>query len=173
MRQADVQALVRRFLSEVLAEGSDPKGMLSPRFFDHTATPAVSRSNGHVLDSLSTLRRAVSDLQIAIDDIVVVGDTAVVRWSAVGTLHLWMLPPMDLVVDDMTHVFRVEHGVITDVWSLDAHRREEEEDDEDDDDDNGGPAPPGPRWVPPRPRPTRRPEPDPDPGPERELLRDQ
>jgi hypothetical protein len=103
----------------------------------------------------------VSNLEISVHEVVVAGDTAVVRWSASGTLRLWLLPPLDLTAEDMTHVFRVEDGAITGLWSLDGRPDDDDDDeqDEDDDDDNGGPAPPGPRWVP------RRPEPRPKPKP--------
>jgi hypothetical protein len=162
MRQAEVEMLVHRFLHDVVGNGSQQQdGVLAATFVDHSTPPAASGSNRHdALELLTTLKRVVSNLEISVHEVVVAGDTAVVRWSASGTLRLWLLPPLDLTAEDMTHVFRVEDGAITGLWSLDGRPDDDDDDehDEDDDDDNGGgPAPPGPRWVP------RRPEPRPKP----------
>jgi hypothetical protein len=166
MQQAEVEALVHRFLCDVVGDGApQPDDMLATMFVDHSRLLVGSGSNRQdALELLATLRRVVSDLQVLVHEVVVAGDTAVVRWSATGTLRLWLLPPLDLTAEDMTHVFRVEDGAITGLWSLDTRHDDDVEDDDDggggdyeDDDDDGGPAPPGPRPVSPRPKPRPKP----------------
>jgi hypothetical protein len=159
MRQAEVETLVHRFLSDVVGDGShQPDGVLATTFVDHDPPSAGRASNrDDALELLTTLKRVVSNLQILIHEVVVAGDTAVVRWSASGTLRLWLLPPLDLTAEDMTHVFRVEDGAITGLWSLDGRPGDDDDEDDEDDDDDGGPAPPGPRRVPRRPQPKPKP----------------
>jgi hypothetical protein len=163
VQQAEVTALIHRFLCDVVGDGSSQvDDMLAAMFVDHSRPLVGSGSNRHdALELLTTLRRVVPNLQILVHEVVVAGDTAVVRWSASGTLRLWLLPPLDLTAEDMTHVFHVEDGAITGLWSLDTRHDDEDDDDGrdyEDDDDDGGPAPPGPRPVPPRPKPRPKPQ---------------
>jgi SnoaL-like polyketide cyclase len=169
VRQTEVETIVRRFLYGVGDSSQPPDGALATSFVDHTTPAAGSGSSRQdASELLLALKSVMSNLQIRIQEVIVAGDTAVVRWSASGTLRLWLLPPLELTAEDMTHVFRVENGAITDVWSLDGRPNgddddddDDEDDDEDDDNGGGGPAPPGPRWIPRKPPPKPKPPPAP------------
>jgi hypothetical protein len=130
---------------------SDPEAIVR-QFLD-------SAVDGPPGTSLAELRQAVPDLWVTVEDAVTTGGTVVVRWSATGTLRLWPLPGMELDVRDLVHVFTVADGRVTAVHELGPRRDPGEDEGEDDDDGRGGsPAPPGPRWVPPKPPPKPRPK---------------
>ena len=112
---------IRRLLEEGFNQGNQTTmdELVANDFVDHSPMPGLPPNKEGFKQSFGIFRRAVPDMHYVIQDMVVEGDTVVVRWSASGTQkgELMGIPPTGKkIAVTGIDIFRVKDGKISEFW---------------------------------------------------------
>ena len=94
---ADEKARIRRFYDEVWNQGNlaAVDELTAPDFVEHNPQPGIPPDREGLKQLVTVYRTAFPDTQFTVEDLIVEGDKAVVRWTARGThqQELMGIPP--------------------------------------------------------------------------------
>ena len=117
---ASAEEIARRFGEELWAGALD--GMeeyIAPDVVNHALAPGTPNGLAGTITEVTNFRAIVPDLRVCNEDVIVSGDTIVVRWTATGTQqgemfgHAASGTPLSYSGID---ILRIEEGKIVERW---------------------------------------------------------